>query len=423
MNNNQRMKWFTDSKFGLFIHWGLYALPAGQWLGKKVEYPAEWIMKNAKIPLAEYRKLVEQFNPIDFDAYVWMRKAKAYGVKYVCLTAKHHDGFALYDSDASDYSVMSTPFRRDIVRELAEACKAEGLIFCVYYSQMQDWEDANADGNDWDFDRKTKNFVKYFQTKVKPQVRELLTNYGDIGMIWFDTPYDMPKTLCQELADWVHQLQPDCLINGRIGYGIGDYRTMSDNNIPVLAFDEPWETPMTLNNNWGFSKVDFEWKSAKDVIRMLVSVVGKGGNLLLNMGPDALGNFPEKADEVFSQVGAWLKKNGESIYQTNIAPDLTYQTRWGGLTAGKDRLYLHILDGREVDDEVVIYDLELNIKKAYLLETGQVLETIHLYEPARDEFRLRVKVPNPLPDLLDTVIVLEHDGDPVVHSLESKFSE
>ena len=242
-------------------------------------------MRNAQIPLAEYRKLAETFDPVDFDAEAWASAAESFGSKYLCFTAKHHDGFAMYDSKVSDYNIMHTPFGRDVVKELAEACRRHNIKFCLYYSQMQDWEDPDGDGNTWDFKPEEKHFERYFENKVKPQVRELLTNYGEIGMIWFDTPYDMPVRLCRELQQYVHSIQPGCVISGRIGYGLGDFREMGDNEIPVLAYQGSWETPMTLNNTWGYSKTDESWKTPQTVIKMLIDVVGKGGNLLIRAWP------------------------------------------------------------------------------------------------------------------------------------------
>lgn len=416
-----RMNWFREARYGLFIHWGLYAELAGYWNGQHYPYPTEWLMRNAKIPLQDYKKLAETFNPVDFNADTWARKAKEYGAKYVCITSKHHDGFALFDTKASAYNIMNTPFGRDIIAELAVACRKQGLMFCVYYSQMQDWEDPDGDGNTWDFDPAGKDFRKYFNNKVKPQVQELLTNYGEIGMIWFDTPYNMPVELCRELEQWVHQHQPNCIINGRIGYGIGDFRNMSDIDIPALAYHGDWETPMTLNNSWGFSRDDFNWKQPGKVVKMLVDVVGKGGNLLLNVGPDALGIIPEGSDQVLSTVGNWLKVNGDSIYGTQASPDLPYQIRWGGVTAKAGKLFLHVMDTVETPDEIRICNLEADVKRVYLLETGTDLPYFQSYEIARDEHRFRVILPRDFSVDLDTVIVVELNQEPIVHSLYMQF--
>ena len=389
----KRLEWFNAARYGLFIHWGLYAQLGGIWNGVHYPHGTEWIMRNAQIPLAEYRKLAETFDPVDFDAEAWASAAESFGSKYLCFTAKHHDGFAMYDSKVSDYNIMHTPFGRDVVKELAEACRRHNIKFCLYYSQMQDWEDPDGDGNTWDFRPEEKHFERYFENKVKPQLRELLTNYGEIGMIWFDTPYDMPVRLCRELQQYVHSIQPDCVISGRIGYGLGDFREMGDNEIPVLAYQGSWETPMTLNNTWGYSKTDENWKTPQTVIKMLIDVVGKGGNLLMNVGPDELGRFPEGSTRVLRTIGKWLEKNGESIYGAGACADFPYQIRWGGITARPRTMYLHLLNAYEIPDELKLCNLETKVRRVYLLETGEELKFFQSYEIARDEYRFRVVMP------------------------------
>lgn len=414
----KNMKWFTDAKYGTFIHWGLYSILGGEWNGKHIPDVCEWIMKNAQIPLAEYRKLADSFNPVHFDADQWMAEIASYGSKYVCITAKHHDGFALYDSKVSAYNIMHTPFGRDIVKELSEACRRHGTKFCVYYSQMQDWEDPDGNGNNWDFDPARKDFKRYFYGKVIPQVTELLTNYGEIGMIWFDTPYDMPIDLCRELRETVKRLQPDCIINGRIGYGLGDYRQMSDNCIPAQKYDGPWETPMTLNHTWGYSHTDKNWKKPGDVLLKLADITSKGGNLLLNIGPDAQGNIPAESTKILKSVGMWLKVNGESIYGAERTVDMPYQIPWGVCTMKPGHLYLHVLRYPQDAPQVRLFNVKLNVKSVRLLATGEELKYIQTYEPARNEDRFRIFVPETAPDPVDTVIDVRYEGDIEVVPLE-----
>lgn len=412
-----RLKWFEEARYGLFIHWGLYSSLGGSWKDVQLSRNTEWIMRQAQIPFEEYRKLADTFNPVDFDAEQWVQKAEDFGCRYLCITTKHHDGFAMFDSAVSDYTIMHTPFGRDIVRELSEACHRHDIKFCVYYSQMQDWADPDGDGNFWDFDPAEKDFENYFNNKVKPQVRELLTNYGEIGMIWFDTPYHMPRALCEELERFVHSIQPDCLINGRIGYGLGDYRQMGDNEIPAMVYRGAWETPMTLNNTWGYSKTDECWKSPKTVIRMLIDVVSKGGNLLINVGPDARGRIPQGSVDVLDRVGEWLHKNGESIYGTTPCADSPYQLRWGGLTGRGATVYLHLLDAAETPERIKICNIETKTESARLLSTGEELPFAQSYELARDEHRFIVHYPQERLDELDTVIAVNFEEPPVFHSL------
>src|SRR6185437_6614931 len=227
-----RLQWFRDAKFGLFIHWGLYAVPAGEWKGRPIAGIGEWIMKRAAIPVAEYEQLAKRFNPVKFDAAEWVAMAKAAGQKYIVITSKHHDGFAMYHSKVSAYNIVdATPFKRDPLKDLAAECQKQGIKLGFYYSQTQDWHHPNGDGNDWDFVEEQNDFDGYVEHYVKVQVRELLTGYGPICLIWFDTPKRMTLEQSHQLADLVHELQPDCLVSGRIGNAVGDYAEAGDNKI------------------------------------------------------------------------------------------------------------------------------------------------------------------------------------------------
>jgi alpha-L-fucosidase len=224
-SQDEKMQWFRQAKFGLFIHWGLYAIPAGEWKGQPIAGIGEWIMSRARIPVAEYELLAGQFNPVKFDADAWVRVAREAGQKYLVITSKHHDGFAMFGSRASPYNIVdATPFHRDVMKELSAACQKHGVKLCFYYSQSQDWHHPDGLGNTWDYDDAKKDFPKYLNELVKPQVREILTNYGPIGLIWFDTPQRITREQSQELAALVHSIQPDCLVSGRIGNEVGDYR-------------------------------------------------------------------------------------------------------------------------------------------------------------------------------------------------------
>ena len=295
--HDTRMAWFREGKFGLFIHWGLYALPAGYWKGERSPGIGEWIMNRMKIPVREYEQLATRFNPVKFDADAWAQLAADAGMKYVVITSKHHDGFAMYGSKVSPYNIVNaTPFKRDPLKELAAACAKRGLKFGFYYSQAQDWHEAGGVGNTWDFgpdDAKDKNgsYDKYLREKAEPQVRELLTGYGPVCLIWFDTPRFMTKERGQRFVDIVRSMQPACLIDGRLGTS-GDYVSTGDNAIPNTNLEGDWEVPATLNRTWGYRTDDHDWKSPGDMVFKLVDIVSKGGNYLLNVGPTAEGVVP-----------------------------------------------------------------------------------------------------------------------------------
>ncbi len=322
----QRLEWFRHDKFGLFIHWGLYSIPAGYWKGERSPGIGEWIMNRRQIPVGDYAQLATQFNPVKFDADAFAQLAVDAGMKYVVITSKHHDGFALFKSAASPFNVVdATPFKRDIVKELAEACARHGLRFGVYYSQSQDWHEPGGAGNNWDFPAnevkdKSGAFDQYLQQKVEPQLRELLTGYGPMCLIWFDTPQMMSEgDRAKRLTDIVRKLQPATLIDGRLGK-VGDYRSTGDNDIPPKASTAAWEVPATLNHTWGYRSDDHDWKSPGELVFKLVDIVSKGGNYLLNIGPKSDGTIPEASVANLREVGRWLKANGEAVYGAGISP-------------------------------------------------------------------------------------------------------
>jgi alpha-L-fucosidase len=316
-----RLEWFRDAKYGMFIHWGLYAIPAGEWKGQRSLGLGEWIMNRSKIPVAEYEKLATQFNPVKFNPDEWVQLAQDAGMKYIVITSKHHDGFAMFKSAVSKYNVAdATPYRRDILKELADACAKRGMRLGFYYSQSQDWHEKDGAGNTWDFgadtgpDGKTelKKYDEYLRGKAEPQVKELLTAYGPVALIWFDTPRMMTPERGQRFADIVRRAQPATLIDGRLGTE-GDYRSTGDNVIPPEPSADAWETPATTNDTWGFRKDDTNWKSAGQIAFKLVDIVSKGGNYLLNVGPTAEGVIPQAAQETLRTVGRWLKVNGDAV--------------------------------------------------------------------------------------------------------------
>ncbi|TWT36855.1 Alpha-L-fucosidase [Posidoniimonas corsicana] len=327
--NAERMSWWLDAKFGMFIHWGVYSQAGGEWNGETGHH--EWLQLTAKIPLAEYTEFASSFNPSKFDANEWVTIAKQAGMKYLVVTAKHHDGFAMYDSPSNDHNIVKgTSYGRDPLKDLAEACHKHGVRFCVYYSLGRDWEDPDVptgwgDRLGWrsnliDYpDEESKVFQRYFDRKVKPQVRELLTQYGPIGVMWFDTFEQIEPHQSKELIAMIRELQPNCIINDRVGRGLGDYKT-AEQEIPSRSSNMPWETCMTINDHWGYNKADENWKSAEKLLRNMIDVVSKGGNYLLNVGPTGEGVIPESSVERLSEMGRWLGVNGEAIYGCGPTP-------------------------------------------------------------------------------------------------------
>lgn len=410
LTQDERMQWWREARFGMFIHWGLYCIPAGEWNGKEYPQIGEWIMKNAKIPVAEYRQLATKFNPVKFNAHDFVATAKNAGMKYIAITSKHHDGFAMFKSNASKYNIVdATPYGKDVIKALAEECRKQGLKLCFYYSQSRDWNEANGLDNDWDFP-KERNFQKYLDEKVKPQLTELLTGYGPIGLIWFDTPMDISKEQAQSLKDHVRRLQPECIISGRLGGGVEtDYMSTGDNVIPATVVPGDWEVPATLNNTWGFKKNDHEWKSPEVLTRLLFDIAAKGGNYLLNVGPTAEGLIPQESVDILAKVGDWMKTNNECIYGTQASP-FKIEFKWGNITQKSGKLYLGIFNWPTTG--FYLEGLKNKVKKVYLLADKQQkpLPFKASFDKRTDHNRLKIELPKVAPDKVVSVVVVEIEG-------------
>jgi alpha-L-fucosidase len=422
----QRMAWFEEARFGMFIHWGLYAVPAGEWKGRIVPGIGEWIMEKGKIPVSEYETLLQQFNPVKFDAREWVRIAKDAGMKYIVITSKHHDGFCLWPSDLTDWCIKSTPFQRDPLKELADACREAGIRLCFYYSIM-DWHHPDWPKRRPWHDKATgePNMDRYVQY-MKGQLKELITRYGPIGILWFDGEWEDPWTHERgvDLYNYVRSLQPDIIINNRVGKSrkgmdgmnkdaraVGDYGT-PEQRIPPTGFGPGvyWESCMTMNNTWGYRKDDHNWKSVETLVRNLIDCASKGGNYLLNVGPTAEGLIPQPSVERLAAIGRWMKANGQAIYGTKASPFETLD--WGRCTQkpwgiGKTRLYLHVFHW-PTNGQLVVPPLANKPLRASLLATGQKLRF------KKDGDRIVLTVPATAPDPIATVIALDIEGEPLV---------
>jgi len=398
-----RMAWWREARFGMFIHWGVYSVPAGTWDGKQIPGIGEWIMNRGKIPVADYGALTKQFNPVKFDADEWVRMAKGAGMKYIVITSKHHDGFAMFHSKASNYNIFdATPFKRDPLKELAAACKKHGLKLGFYYSQAQDWHHPGgaASGGHWD-KAQDGDMNEYIRTIAVPQVREVLSNYGPIAILWWDTPVDMNEERADMLLPLV-KLQPGIITNNRLGVYPGDTETPEQFIPPTGYADRDWETCMTMNDTWGYKSYDDNWKSTEALVRNLIDIASKGGNYLLNVGPTSEGVIPQPSVDRLREIGKWMKANGDAIYGTSASP--FKKLTWGRCTRKDSKLYLHVFNWPE--DGILSVPMTGKVKKAYLLsDRSKPLMT------AAKEDRLEISVPKTAPDPIASVVVLEVEGD------------
>ncbi len=419
-----RMAWWREARFGMFLHWGLYAIPAGRW-GEQTDH-AEWIRETAHIPTEEYDRFVPQFNPVDFDARAWVALAKRAGMQYVVITSKHHDGFCLFDSAETDYDVMSTPFHRDIMKELSDACHEAGLRMCWYHSIMdwhhpdylprRSWEDRPAAGAD----------MNRYVDHLHAQVRELLSHYGPIGVMWFDGEWENTwnHEYGQALYDLCRSIQPDVIVNNRVDVGRGGMAGMTSDSRFAGDFGTPeqeipatglsgvdWETCMTMNDHWGYNSSDRNWKTTTDLVRKLVDIASKGGNFLLNVGPTSAGRFPTEAIERLEAIGKWMDVNGEAIHGTTASP--IAKLAWGRITTkpsgGGTTLYLCVFDW-PVDGRLVVPGLGSVPRGARLLaEPGRALAV------SREESSVVLTLPAQAPDAICSVVALDIEGVPLVY--------
>jgi alpha-L-fucosidase len=432
--HEQRIQWWREARFGMFIHWGIYSLPGGEWKGKKVGGYAEHLMRKEKISRKDYLELAHQFNPVNFNADQWVLQAKQAGMKYFVITAKHHDGFAMYNSAVSDFDIKEqTPFKRDPMAELAAACRKHGMRFGFYYSHAFDWEHPDAPGNDWEYNNPGGDKLlhggarwydehpellpkarQYVMEKSIPQIKELINKYHP-DILWFDTPHKLPLSENIRILQAIRETDPNVVVNGRLArspaISFGDYKNTADRPAEFYPVEGDWEAIPTTNESYGYSKYDSSHKSVAFFIQLLARAASKGGNLLMNIGPMGDGRFDQKDISILHGIGKWIGKNEESIYGT-VAGPLPYHS-WGVSTLKDNRLYLHVFhwpkDGK----------LFLSCLSPFSVTNGHLLanpsQKIGI-QKNKDGY-IQLNVPVNAPDSINTVIVLDwkgqnHPGDP-----------
>ena len=368
-----RGKLFDQSNFGMFIHWGLFSHLGGKWKGKTYYGIGEWIMnpRMAGIPVDEYKKIAQDFNPNEFDATKIAQLAKDAGMKYIIITSKHHEGFAMFKSQHPFNIVDATPFGRDPMKELSDACSEIGLGFGFYYSHNQDWTSPGASGGPEFYANGTPaTFKDYFYEKCKPQVKEICSNYGEIDFVWFDTPGNMPKEFVFELSELVRELQPNAMLCSRIGHGLGDYVSKGDMMVPAKNIPGLWETCDTNNDSWSYAWYDNNFKSPKETLHRLIATIGRGGTYLFNVGPDAKGNIPEIAVEFLEETGEWIHKYPQVIYDAGPSP-WQHALPWGDVSTQGNSLLLSVFEWPQ-DGKLYLPGLENKIVSAKILNGSDI---------------------------------------------------
>ncbi len=424
IGKEERLKWWREVRFGMFIHWGLYSLPGGEWKGKEVGGYAEHLMRKEQITRKEYLELASQFNPVKFDAEQWVKSAKAAGMHYFIVTAKHHDGFAMYPSAVSDFNIFEkTPFKRDPMAELAEACKRHGLKFGFYYSHAFDWEHPDAPGNDWEYNNPGGDkllfggrdwFIphpelipkaqRYVDQKAIPQIVELLTNYQP-DILWFDTPHKLPLSENLRILKAIRKVAPDVVINGRLvrttKENFGDYLNTADRPAEFFPVTGDWEAIPTTNESYGYSKYDNSHKPASHFIELLSKGVSRGGNLLMNIGPKGDGSFDSKDQRILDSMAVWMAKYESSIYKANQSP-LPIQS-WGSVTRKDNQLFLHV-NRKTKSNTILLGGFESEFDRVYLMndKSKKALKTKRLKAG-----ELIIHLPKSYTNSTNTVLVLD----------------
>jgi len=426
-NHDRRIAWWRQARFGMFIHWGVYSQAGGEWKGKKVEGYAEHLMRKEKVSRAEYLQLAHQFNPVKFNAEEWVKNAKAAGMRYIIITSKHHDGFAMFPSGVSDFNIYEqTPFKRDPMMELSAACKKYGMKFGFYYSHAFDWEHPDAPGNDWEYKNPggdlnlyggrnwydlhpelLEKAKKYVDGKAILQIQELIRKYHP-DILWFDTPQKLPLSENIRILKAIRDIDSNVVVNGRLvrfeNSNFGDYKNTADRPAEFYPVTGDWEAIPTTNESYGYSKFDSSHKPPSHFIRLIASAASRGGNLLMNIGPKGDGTFDQRDVKILKGIGAWMNKNSESIYGTKASP-LPLQS-WGVSTLKGNKLYLHVFNWPS-DGKLYVGGLESAVSKIYLLSDAK--KQFAFLKPDAED--LVINLPKKAIDTVNTVLVVETKGE------------
>lgn len=415
--NAVRGKLFRDGNYAMFIHWGLFSQLGNQWKGKTYYGIGEWLMNNnmANIPPQEYMPVAKDFNPINFNAKAIAQLAKDAGMKYIVVTSKHHDGFAMFHAKDNKFNIVdATPFKRDPMIELAKACKDAGLGFGFYYSQNQDWTAPGGNGGPaTDEQGNKKSFDDYFKEKCYPQVQQITTEYGPITLVWFDTPGGMDKKYAEQLVELVHKNQPGAYVSGRVGHNMGDYSTLGDMEVPKQNVEGLWESVDVTNDSWGYAWYDQNWKSAKELLTRTLSTVARGGTYMLNVGPKPDGTIPEQAAMALRTSGSWIKKYPQTLYAAKASP-WKHTLPWGDATVQGNKISLLVYDWPSTG-HLYLPGLLSEITAVKLLNNGKK-------EPlkfTRKNGWVDILVPSKAPEALVSVIELTVTGEPKASTIQN----
>jgi len=411
----KRGQLFEDGNYAMFIHWGLYANLANKVNGKTYYGIGEWIMhqRRAGIPVAEYKKLAQDFNPTKFNAMEIAQLAKDAGMKYIIITSKHHDGFAMYHSKSNAFNIVdATPFKRDPMKELAQACQQVGIGFGFYYSHNQDWTfPGGSGGPKVDENGNPATFDDYFVKKCLPQVEEITSEYGPIELVWFDTPGRMPKKYVQQLVEVVRKNQPDALVSGRAGHGLGDYQTLGDMEVPHANVEGLWESVDTTNDSWAYAWYDEYWKTPKEILKRLIACVGRGGTYMLNIGPRGDGTVPERAVRSLRGAGEWIQSYPQVVYGTDASP-WQHALPWGDVTVRGHRLFLSVFEW-PASGKLYLPGLKTDIQSARLLSAEEPIPVKYKTIAGWTCFRLPRRAPEKLVSVIELTLADTPQADPV----------